>query len=174
MDVHLPNFQKVHKDADNIDAQNRKINFTVDIKEHDIKTFELLIDGKRNNDTSVDKDGTIIDDTFLRTTNILIDDIKLDLKILSNMVVYIPEYSPQQLEYLTKNNINTKQLSNHNFHFYYNGKIQMDLENFYLQYNKFVHSGLQNVDKRKQHQLGLYDKEDINELNTLLNDLSKK
>jgi hypothetical protein len=174
MDVSISNFKNFQKDIIDIDSQNKKINLTVDIRENYFKTFEFIINGKRNNDTVVDKDGNISDDTFVSTTNILIDNIKLDFKILSNMVVYVPEYSPQQLEYLIKNNIDTKQLVNHNFNFYYNGKITINLENFYLEYNRFVHSGLEHVDKRKQHLLGLYDKKDIIELNTLLNDLSKK
>jgi len=174
IDVDVLNFKNVLKTTETIDSKNNKIKLEIFPLTEDNLIVELIFQGKKNNDTCVDKAGNIIDDTFLETKKISFDNITVDFEILSNLVSYLPMYSTQELHYLKKNNISIEELKNHNFKFYYNGKLSFNLINSYWEYNKFLHSGLeQGTNKKQYNQLGLYDKQDIEELNRLLNDLSK-
>jgi hypothetical protein len=172
-DVDVLNYKNFAKTSEILDSKNKKIKLEIfSLDENNI--IELIILGKKNNDTIIDKNGNILDDTFLETKKILIDNINSDFKTLLNLSSYLPMYSEQELHYLKKNNINTSELKNHDFKFYYNGKLSFNLKNFYWDYNKFLHSGLEKgIHKKQYNQLGLYDEEDIEELNRLLNDLSK-
>lgn len=167
-----------HKDflkSDNlIDSKNKKIKLEIFSIKKDSFIIELMFYGKTNRDTQIDKNGNILDDTFLETKKILFDNININLDIILPLTSFVPFYSEQELQYLKKNNINLQERAQHNFNFYYNGKLSFNLKNFYWEYNRFLNSGYDYYNKKtKYSHLGMYEESDIQELNRLLNELSK-
>jgi len=90
------------------------------------KTLEFFNVGKSENDTVV-CDGKIIQDQIVKFKNIWVDDILLDLTLLSDFIKFEPKYHQGYVDYCNERSIVVADVIK-TYEFYFNGAFRLDFE----------------------------------------------
>jgi hypothetical protein len=132
----------------------------------------LVMQGIQDNDTIVDSQNNIVDSAVFEIENIWIDGIMIEKWAISNMYKFFPEYSHNHIEYAEKNNSSLRTVIQNEWKFFFNGVWQLDVDNFFVNYNYILTNGLSKYNYwAAQGALGFVENTKLNELKGILDSL---
>ena len=129
------------------------------------------ISGKDQNDTVVEH-SNIIADARVDIEDIWVDNILIEKWAMSPMCSFCPEYTEQHRSYASQHNLTLKEVFTNEWSFYFNGRLEFDLSNFFIKYNQVLTSGLEHYNHWvKESHLGHINPDKLHELKQLLQTL---
>jgi hypothetical protein len=126
-------------------------------------TLRMHINGKLSSDTVISADGTIIDDACVSVNNVWVDNILIEKWALFRSAVFRPRLRSDQHGLAHASEIHDE------WFFYFNGTLEIDLEDFYPRYYRVLLSGLDHYNHwvRESH-MGMIDPAKLQELEDIL------
>jgi len=95
----------------------------------------LNISGKTDQDTQIGTDGQIYRDACVSIHQVWVNGVLLENWAMAELCRFKPEYSQSNLEFSRTNGIELAQEINGHICFYYNGCLEIDLNNFFARYH---------------------------------------